>query len=159
MARILAIAALAAAIALARPLAAEPTQRVFADAATLRTWCLGRGAVRATCLGYLSGAVDALREPSLHALLASGGMALCLPAKLASEQVRLMFLNHVHEHPDRQRHGAVSQIHAALHGAFACSPRPAPGRDSVPGPGERVSSLHGPGDGAARGAAGGAAPV
>lgn len=150
MARMLAIAALAAAV-LARPLAAaEPTQRVFADAATLRSWCLGRGAVRATCLGYLSGAVDALREPSIHALLAGGGIALCLPDKLAGEQVRLLFLNHVHEHPEDQRRGAVSQIHAALHGAFACPSRPAPGREREPAPGERVSSLHGAGDGAAR---------
>jgi hypothetical protein len=109
---------------------------VFANATTLRTWCLGKGAVRSSCLGYLAGVVDTLRgimaSPQLSA-------TLCLPPKLAGEQVRLLFLNHMHRYPERGAQGAARQVHAALADAFACSPPPdKPPLGAVP---DRISRL------------------
>ena len=109
---------------------------VFANATTLRTWCLGKGAVRSSCLGYLAGVVDTLRGIMASSQLSA---TLCLPPKLAGEQVRLLFLNHMHRYPERSAQGAARQVHAALADAFACSPpRDKPPRGAVP---DRVSHL------------------
>lgn len=105
----------------------QRTYPTFATAKTLRVWCLGKGAVRSSCLGYVAGVVDLLR--SSGASSASG--ISCLPSKLAAEQVRLLFLNHMHRHPQRHAHGAADEVRAALADAFPCSsPRDKPSRGS-----------------------------
>ena len=125
--RALAVMAAAGLVAGAAPPASAAG---FADAARLRTLCLGRGAARATCLGYLGGAIDAL---------AAGGAAhLCLPPKLAAEQARLLFLNHLHAHPHGGVNNAATEVRAALAAAFPCPDR-SPG--PIPPPGERAPEL------------------
>jgi hypothetical protein len=97
------------------------TYPVFATGKILRTWCLGKGAVRASCAGYLAGVVDSLRGRTTPR---ASSRAVCLPAKLAPEQVRLLFLNHMHRHPDRQGLAAAALVREALAEAFPCEPPP-----------------------------------
>lgn len=105
---------------------------VFADADTLRNWCLGRGTVRATCVGYLVGVVDALRDPTPGAPHAR--RAPCLPPKMTSEQIRLLFLNHVHEHPEVAMRPAAGEVRAVLDNAFGCAEARPRGPARVPLP-------------------------
>ena len=90
--------------ALAAPRVAHAAPRVaFASAERLKHLCLAGGAPRARCSGYLMGVADSLRHPAVAAALASGGAAVCLPHKLSGEQIRNLFLNHLHRHPDQHR--------------------------------------------------------
>ena len=113
----------------------------FASAGKLKTLCLGRGAARATCLGYLTGVTDALRHPRTRQALARepGGRALCLPPKLKAEQVRLLLLNHLHQHPESLAASGAGEVWRALAASFACAGTPSPDRPAVPRKGERLS--------------------
>jgi len=131
LARIAGIAALVAGLTSgtaaatgARPAATEHV--AFASARQVATWCLAGGTPRANCNGYLMGVTDALRHPAVAAALTAGGTAVCLPPRLAGEQIRNLFLNHLHRNPERGGHAAADAIWSALREAFACPRQPAP---------------------------------
>ena len=94
----------------------------FASAGDLRTWCLGRGTVRASCVGYLAGVVDLLREPAPGEVAGSGpkGVA-CPPRGLSSEQLRVLFRNHMHANPRRAGRGAAGVVRESLEHVFPCA--------------------------------------
>lgn len=107
------------------------TYPVFATGNTLRIWCLGKGAVRASCAGYLAGVVDSLRGGEVV-----GGRTgeACLPPKLAPEQVRLLFLDHLNRNPGAGGRAAATVVQGALLAAFPCdstAPDPARGKERI----------------------------
>ena len=91
----------------------------FANATALRTWCQGKGAVQAHCLGYIAGVVDGIEAAPP-----------CLPPRLAVQQARDLFLNHLHRHPERGDAVAALEVRAALAAAFPCSRKPPAGSRS-----------------------------
>ena len=140
---LLVAAALATTLVLARPATADAAPRVaYASAETLRHLCLAGGTPRARCSGYLMGVADSLRHPAVAAALASGGAAVCLPRKLSGEQIRNLFLNHLHRHPERAVYAAPDAVWSALLESFACARKPAPDVEGEgAGEDERISRL------------------
>ena len=113
------------------PLIAQPTGTAYATAETLKLWCQGKGAVRATCHGFLMGVVDALRHPDIHdALMARIGQTVCLPVQLKPEQVRLIFLGHIHNESNAGERRAADQVWEALRRAFPCASKEEPAKPS-----------------------------
>ena len=134
-------AALTAALILALPAATNAAPRVaFANAERLRHLCLAGGTPRARCSGYLMGVADSLRHPAVAAALATGGAVVCLPRKLSGEQIRNLFLNHLHRHPERAAYAAPDAVWSALLESFACPDAPA-GEDGAGDQEERISGI------------------
>ncbi len=77
--------------------------------------------------------MDTLRDLAVRAALARLDVEVpCPPPGIQPEQVRLLFLSHLHRDASRGIRAASGEVRAALAGAFPC-PQPAPRPPTAPG--------------------------
>lgn len=91
----------------------------FIDGNTLHAWCetADGNAGRAQCLGYIESAVDT------HETLVDWKRIppkFCMPGNVALDQIRLVVVKNMNEHPEELHKSASSLVLRALNKAFPC---------------------------------------
>ncbi|MBI2801122.1 MAG: hypothetical protein HYX63_12735 [Gammaproteobacteria bacterium] len=97
----------------------QANDEFFIDGDTLHAWCEAAdvNAGRAQCLGYLESAVD-----THETLVDWKGIPpkFCMPSNVTLDQIRLVVVKGMNEHPEELHSSASSLALRALNKAFPC---------------------------------------